>query len=82
MPVIRMIADGHPVAELLGQQLDQETRDKARAIVVEGPEIATSVATVQEFVDKALGALVGLPATPGVQGMRDAATNLLSTLER
>ena len=82
LPVIRMIADGHPVAELLGQQLDQETRDKARAIVVEGPEIATSVATVQEFVDKALAALVGLPATPGVQGMRDAATNLLSTLER
>ena len=82
LPVIRMIADGHPVTELLGQQLDEETRDKARAIVVEGPEIATSVATAQEFVDNALAALDGLPATPGVQGMRDAATSLLSTLER
>ena len=82
LPVIRMIADGHPVTELLGQQLDEETRDKARAIVVEGPEIATSVETAQEFVDTALAALDGLPATPGVQGMRDAATNLLSTLER
>ena len=82
LPVIRMIADGHPVTELLGQQLDEETRDKARAIVVEGPEIATSVATAQEFVDTALAALDGLPATPGVQGMRDAATSLLSTLER
>tara|TARA_Y100000746_G_scaffold213394_1_gene205915 strand:+ start:1152 stop:1850 length:699 start_codon:yes stop_codon:yes gene_type:complete len=82
LPVIRMIADGHPVTDLLGQQLDEETRDKARAIVVEGPEIATSVATAQEFVDTALAALDGLPATPGVQGMRDAATNLLSTLER
>ena len=82
LPVIRMIADGHPVTELLGQQLDEETRDKARAIVVEGPEIATSVATAQEFVDNALAALDGLPATPGVQGMRDATTSLLSTLER
>ena len=82
LPVIRMIADGHPVTDLLGQQLDEETRDKARAIVVEGPEIATSVATAQEFVDTALAALDGLPATPGVQGMRDATTSLLSTLER
>ena len=82
LPVIRMIADDHPVTELLGQQLDEETRDQARAIVVEGPEIATSVATAQEFVDNALAALDGLPATPGVQGMRDATTSLLSTLER
>ena len=82
LPVIRMIADDHPVTELLGRQLDEETRDQARAIVVEGPEIATSVATAQEFVDNALAALDGLPATPGVQGMRDATTSLLSTLER
>ncbi|MBA51492.1 MAG: geranylgeranyl pyrophosphate synthase [Acidimicrobiaceae bacterium] len=82
LPVIRMIADGHPVRELLGQQLDEESRDTARTLVVEGPEIATSVVTAQEFVDNALAALDGLPATPGVQGMRDAATSLLSTLER
>ena len=82
LPVIRMIADGHPVRELLGQQLDEKTRDTARTIVVEGPEIATSVVTAQEFVDNALAALDGLPATPGMQGMRDAATGLLSTLER
>ena len=82
LPVIRMIADDHPVTELLGRQLDEETRDKARALVVEGPEIATSVATAQEFVDTAVAALDGLPATPGVQGMRDATTSLLSTLER
>ena len=82
LPVIRMIADGHPVRELLGQQLDEESRDTARTLVVEGPEIATSVVTAQEFVDNALAALDGLPATPGVQGMRDAATSLLSTLDR
>ena len=70
------------MTELLGRQLDEETMDKARAIVVEGPEIATSVVTAQEFVDNALAALDGLPATPGMQGMRDAATSLLSTLER
>jgi hypothetical protein len=77
-----MIAAGDPITELLGEQLDEETRDRARAAVIAGPEIATSVVTAQEFVDNALAALDGLPATPGVQGMRDAATNLLSTLER
>jgi len=82
LPVIRMIAAGDPITELLGQQLDEKTRDKARAAVIEGPEIVTSVVTAQGFVDDALAALDGLPATPGVRGMRDAATNLLSTLER
>ncbi len=82
LPVIRMIAGGDPIAELLGQQLDEEIRDQARAAVIQGPEIATSIATAQMYVDKALSALVALPDTPGVQGMRDAATNLLSALER
>ncbi|MEC7828802.1 MAG: polyprenyl synthetase family protein [Actinomycetota bacterium] len=82
LPVIRMIAAGDPITELLGQQLDEETRDKARAAVIEGPHIATSVVTAQGFVDNALAALDGLPTTPGLRGMRDAATNLLSTLER
>ena len=82
LPVIRMIASGDPIAELLGQQLDEEVRDQARAAVIEGPEIATSIATAQMYVDKALSALVALPDTPAVRGMRDAATNLLSALER
>ncbi len=82
LPVIRMIASGNPIAELLGQQLDEEVRDQARAAVIEGPEIATSIATAQMYVDKALSALVALPDTPAVRGMRDAATNLLSALER
>ena len=82
LPVIRMIASGDPVRELLGNPLDEETRVRARAAVVGGPEIATSVATAQSFVDKALSTLQDLPATTGVQGMRDAATNLLSALNR
>jgi len=82
LPVIRMIASGDPIAELLGQQLDEEVRDQARAAVIEGPEIATSIATAQMYVDQALFALVALPDTPAVRGMRDAATNLLSALER
>ncbi|HJM00253.1 MAG TPA: polyprenyl synthetase family protein, partial [Acidimicrobiales bacterium] len=40
LPVIRMIAAGDPITELLGQQLDEETRDRARAAVIAGPEIA------------------------------------------
>ena len=77
LPVIRMIAAGDPITELLGQQLDEKTRDKARAAVIEGPEIATSVVTAQGFVDDALAALDGLTANPCVTGMQDAATNLL-----
>ena len=82
LPVIRMIASGHPVADLLGQQLDEATRDQARSAVIQGPEIATSIATAQMYVDNALAALVELPNTPAVRGMRNAATNLLSALDR
>ena len=82
LPVIRMIASGDPVKELLGGPLDEKTRDQARAAVVNGPEIASSVETAQIFVDRALSTVEELPATPGMQGMRDAATNLLSALNR
>ena len=82
LPVIRMIASGDPIAKLLGQQLDEDIRDQARTAVIQGPEIATSIATAQMYVDQALSALVALPDTPAVRGMREAATNLLSALER
>ena len=82
LPVIRMIASGDPVKELLGGPLDEKTRDQARAAVVNGPEIASSIETAQFFVDRALSTVEDLPATPGMQGMRDAATNLLSALNR
>jgi len=82
LPVIRMIASGDPVKELLGGPLDEKTRDQARAAVVNGPEIASSIDTAQNFVDRALSTVEDLPATPGMQGMRDAATNLLSALNR
>jgi len=82
LPVIRMIASGDPVKELLGGPLDEKTRDQARAAVVNGPEIASSIDTAQNFVDRALSTVEDLPATPGMQGMRDAAANLLSALNR
>ena len=82
LPVIRMIASGDPVKEVLGGPLDEKTRDQARAAVVNGPEIASSIDTAQNFVDRALSTVEDLPATPGMQGMRDAATNLLSALNR
>ena len=82
LPVIRMIASGDPVKELLGGPLDEKTRDQARAAVVNGPEIASSIETAQIFVDRALSTVEDLPATPGMQGMRDAAANLLSALNR
>ena len=82
LPVIRMIASGDPVKELLGGPLDEKTRDQARAAVVNGPAIASSIETAQIFVDRALSTVEDLPATPGMQGMRDAATNLLSALNR
>ena len=82
LPVIRMIESSHPVKDLLGGPLDEETRDQARAAIVNGPEIASSIETAQNFVNRALSTVEDLPATPGVQGMRDAATNLLSALNR
>ena len=84
LPVIRMLSDGHPdgarLSELLGEPLDDERRDRARAIVVDSPEIATSVDTAQGYVSDALDALAPLDATPAVIGLRAAASNLLGTL--
>ncbi|MCY3608201.1 MAG: polyprenyl synthetase family protein [Acidimicrobiales bacterium] len=84
LPVIRMLADGHPdgdrLSELLGEPLDDGRRDRARAIVVDGPEIASSVQTAQRYVTAALDALAPLDPTPGVVGLRAAASNLLSAL--
>lgn len=84
LPVIRMLADSQPgvetLRELLGEPLDDERRDRARAIVVASPEIASSVDTAQGYVSDALDALAPLDATPGVIGLRAAASNLLGTL--
>ena len=80
LPVIRMLADGDDVARLLGQPLDDATRDAARAEVVAGKHIATSVATANKYVDRSLAALKGMHATPAITGMRAAASNLLSSL--
>ncbi|MCS5687917.1 MAG: polyprenyl synthetase family protein [Actinomycetota bacterium] len=82
LPVIRMIASGDPITMLLGQPLDTETRNEARNAVIAGSEIETSKATAQGFVNDAVEALNVLSDTPGVLGMRDAATNLLSALDR
>ena len=55
LPVIRMLADGQAASatlrDLLGEPLDDERRDRARALIVDGPEIATSVETAQSYVD-------------------------------
>ena len=84
LPVIRMLAGGHAagdrLSELLGEPLDDDRRDAARAIVVDGPEIASSVTTAQHYVNDALDALAPFDATPGVVGLRGAASNLLSAL--
>ena len=82
LPVIRMLANGHPVGDLLGQPLDDAQRDEARAVVVAGSEIATSVETAQSYVSQALDALEPFDATPGVVGLRAAASNLLGVLPR
>ena len=80
LPVIRMLADGHPVGELLGEPLDDDRRDRARAIIVDGPEIATSVETAQSYVTQALDALAPFEPTPALLGLRAAASNLLGAL--
>ena len=82
LPVIRMIASGDPITMLLGQPLDTATRNEAKNAVIAGSEIETSKVTAQGFVNDAVEALNVLPDTPGVRGMRDAATNLLSALDR
>jgi heptaprenyl diphosphate synthase len=80
LPVIRMLADGDEVGRLLGGPLDEATRDKARAEVVAGGHITTSIATAREYVDLGLAALADMEDTPAVTGLRAATSNLLSSL--
>jgi heptaprenyl diphosphate synthase len=82
LPVIRTLADtpSGPLADLLGQVLSDGDRDKARALVVDGPHIATSIDTAQVYVDSALSELADMPDTPAIIGMRAAATNLLTSI--
>ena len=84
LPVIRMLAGGHAdadrLSELLGEPLDDDRRDRARAIVVDGPEIASSVQTAQRYVTAALDALAPFDDTPGAVGLRAATSNLLGAL--
>ena len=84
LPVIRMLASGHAAGDrlgkLLGVPLDDDRRDAARSIVVNGAEIGSSVATAGQYVSEALEALAPFDATPGMLGLRGAASNLLSAL--
>ena len=82
LPVIRMIRTNDPVKELLGAPLSTEERDFARSLVVNGKEIATSIETAREYAEEALEAISGFPTTIGTLGLRSAATNLLSALDR
>ncbi len=85
LPVIRMLAAGQreseSLGELLGGPLDDTQRDRARAMVVDSPEIASSVDTAENYISDALNALAPLDATPAVVGLRAAASNLLGTLK-
>ena len=82
LPVNRMIKANDPVKELLGAPLSTEERDFARSLVVNGKEITTSIETAREYAESALEAISGFPNTIGTLGLRSAAANLLSALDR
>jgi len=48
---------------------------------VQGGGVESAVQTARAFVDEAISLLEDVPDTPSAQGMREAATELVSSLD-
>ncbi len=84
LPVIRHLAaePQGPVADLLGEVIDAEGRDKVREILAADPAIDSAVDTAARYCERAAHCVADLDASPTVTGLRAAAANLLDSLPR
>ena len=82
LPVIRMLRDepDGDLADLLGDLLDDDQRERARRMVHEGGHIAGSIDTALGYTDAAVARLEPMNGSPAVEGLRTAAKNLMATL--
>jgi len=83
LPVITALRSGHgeDLRALLGGPLDTASRDKAIDIIRDSDGIPASILRAREFAAAAAGSLDALPDSPGVRGLRAAATYLLEQVE-
>jgi heptaprenyl diphosphate synthase len=83
LPVILALADpevGPELKPMLGQPLDQEERDRARAIVASSGGIATSVAVARGYADGAAAAAARCPSAQLADGFGLLAHSLVDGL--
>ena len=83
LPVILTLQtdQGSELRELLGGPIDSAARDKAIAIVRDGPGIAGTIARARAYADEGRAALQQLPESAGVTGLSAAADYLLNSVE-
>ena len=83
LPVILALADpdvGPELKPMLGQPLDQEERDRARAIVASSGGIATSVAVARRYAEDAATAAQQCPSPQLADGFAVLAHSLVDSL--
>jgi heptaprenyl diphosphate synthase len=83
LPVILALADpevGPELKPMLGQPLDQEERDRARAIVASSEGIATSVAVARRYAEDAAEAAAKCPSAQLADGFATLAHSLVDGL--
>lgn len=82
LPVIRMLRDDPRgvLAGLLGDQLDDDQRERARGLVLNGGYIPGSIDTALSYTDAAVAQLEPMNGSPAVEGLRAAAKNLMATV--
>jgi len=83
LPVIQALADpdvGPELKPMLGQPLDQEERDRARAIVASSGGIAASVAVARRYAEDAAAAAANCPSAQLADGFALLAHSLVDGL--
>jgi heptaprenyl diphosphate synthase len=84
LPVLRALGGpgGGELRALLGGPLMPDAQARALEIVRSGDGVAASVADARAYVDRAVGGLAALPASPAADALAAAARHLLDGLDR
>ena len=83
LPVIRLLSshDGDGLAEMLGKPLDDEERERARALVMANGIIPDSLATARGYAASAGEALTGIGNSAAAEALRSSTGRVLQRVE-
>lgn len=84
LPVLRTLAHGgaasDELADVLGKPLDEQSKEKALAIVRSNAGVESAIATARDYVDLARGACDDFPDSAATVALREAPISLLGSV--